>query len=101
MRISPVRSGALSKATVLALALLTVATNNSVNAAALRGTAYYKLGRTNALLAYVELYEGQREEDVSTGGNASKVLFGGRDPFGSTKRYAYEDFLRIGVGYAF
>jgi len=76
-------------------------TNNSVNAAALRGTAYFKLSRSTALLGYLELYQGQREEELDTGGNSSKVLFGGVDPFGSTKRYAYEDFLRFGVGYAF
>lgn len=76
-------------------------TNNAVNAAALRGTAYYKLSRDTALLFYSELYQGQREEELATGGNSSKVLFGGRDPFGSTKRYAYEEFVRFGVGYAF
>ncbi len=76
-------------------------TNDSVNAAMLRATAYFQRGRQGAFMAYVELYEGQRERETGTGGNASKVLFGGKDPFGSTLRSSYEDILRFGVGYAF
>ncbi len=76
-------------------------TGASVNAAMLRATAYLQRSRQGAFMAHVELYEGQREQEPGTGGNASKVLFGGKDPFGSTQRSAYEDFLRFGGAYAF
>lgn len=86
-------------------------TNDSVNAGALRATVFLALDRKTSFYGFFELYSASREGEVSgtsgsganqvTGGNSSKVLFGGRDPFGATKRSDYEDFKRFGVGYAF
>ncbi len=77
-------------------------TNASVNMATARGTVYFRpRGRGNAFLVFVEWMKSQREEEQSSGGNASKQLYNGLDPFGSTKREAYEGVFRLGVGYAF
>lgn len=84
--------------------------DRSINAASLRGTVY--IGRRKgAFSVFTELYTSQREEDVfhtpgqgaagQAGGNSSPVLYAGVDPFGATKRVAFESFFRLGVGYAF
>lgn len=78
-------------------------TNASVNMAAARATVYFRPRRRRgrAFLVFIELMQSQREEDVATGGNQSKTLYDGQDPFGSTKRQPYEAVTRVGVGYAF
>ncbi len=78
-------------------------TNDAVNQATLRANVYIGAGgrRGSEFIGFVELAKGQRVNEDSTGGNSSKVLFGGQDPFGSTTRRAYEDILRFGIGYAF
>lgn len=84
--------------------------NRAINAASLRAGVYIGT-RKGAFSVFAELYASQREEDVfhtpgqgagaEAGGNSSPTLYGGTDPFGRTKRVAFEDFFRLGVGYAF
>jgi hypothetical protein len=85
--------------------------NRPINAASLRASVYFGT-RKGAFEVFAELYESQREDEVFAssgggnqpavkGGNQSKQLFAGQDPFGATERYDFENFFRIGVGYAF
>ncbi len=78
-------------------------TNDSVNKAAARATVYFKAGRRRggSFLVFGEWMTSQRVADLETGGNDSKTLFDGQDPFGSTQRRAYESVARVGFGYAF
>lgn len=77
--------------------------NDAQNGATVRANAYLAMGgrRGGSVNVYVELAKAQLVNQNSSGGNKSKVLFAGEDPFGSTTREGYEDILRIGVGYAF
>ncbi|MCO4764565.1 MAG: hypothetical protein KC502_23855 [Myxococcales bacterium] len=77
--------------------------NDDVNKSALRGTVYFKAGRRRggSFLAFAEWMTSQRVSTNASGGNASKTLFDGEDPFGSTSRRRYEGIFRVGFGYAF